>query len=303
MKRSLRMKSGPLAAVLGASLALGGCMAADALRAQDPLVETDGARAGVDRSGLSYADLADLVGDASLIALVEIADQATVEPERAPGLAAGDARLFLEARTEALLAGRSAVGESLSFLADRALGENGRAPKVEKQRFVVFADPVPGARGQLQLVDPKAMVPANPGFLERLRQVIAAFADPDAPPVVTGVRDVISIPGNLAGESETQMFIETASGAPVSLSVIRRPGMEPTWGVSWAEIVDPTAGPVQPETVEWYRLACALPADLPPDAFLQEGGASRRQAEEDYRFVLEQLGPCTRTRAQTPRPL
>jgi len=295
--------SGALASALAASVALAGCMAVDAVRAQDrPAMESGGQgdaqvdAGALDRSGLTYADLADLVGTASLIALVEIRDQAEVERERAPGLAPGDARLFLQARTEALLAGRSAVGESLTFLADRVLRENGRAPKVRKQRFVVFADPVAGSPGQLQLVDPKAMVPADPAFVERLRRVIATFAAPDLPPVVTGVRDVISVPGNLAGESETQMFVETVTGAPASLSVIRRPGMAPSWGVSWSEIVDASARPPEAETAGWYRLACGLPAQLPSDAFLQASGPARRQAEEDYRFVLEQLGPCSRSR-------
>jgi hypothetical protein len=127
--------------------------------------------------------------------------------------------------------------------------------------------------------------------------VIAALAAADAPPAVTGIRDVMSVPGNLAGESETQLFLDTATGQPVSLSVIRRPGMDPTWGVSWSEIVDQSARPPEPRTVAWYRLACFLPARLPADAFLQQDAASRRQADADYRFIVEQLGTCQRSRA------
>jgi hypothetical protein len=125
--------------------------------------------------------------------------------------------------------------------------------------------------------------------------VIAAFAAPDARPGVTGVRDVMSVPGNLAGESETQMFLDTATGEPVSLTVVRRPGMEPQWGVSWSEIVDQAARPPAPATVEWYRLACFLPRRLPADAFLQQDQASRRRAEADYAYILQQLGDCPRT--------
>ena len=79
---------------------------------------------------LTFADLAGLVEAAPMIAVVAISDQATVEPERSPGLAPGDVRLYLEAQTEALLAGRSAVGQSLTFLADRALLPNGRPPRL-----------------------------------------------------------------------------------------------------------------------------------------------------------------------------
>lgn len=244
----------------------------------------------------TYADVADLVGKAALVTLVEVRDQAEVDPARAPGLAPGHARLYIEARTVALLAGASAVGESLVYLVDVPLRENGKAPKLKKQRFLIFADRVPGRPGSLQLVEPGAQIPATPATEQLSRTVIAALAAPDAPPRITGVRDVMSVRGNLAGESETQLFLDTASGAPVSLTVLRRPGMEPVWGVSWSEIVDQAARPPQPETVEWYRLACSLPAQLPEDAFLQEDAAARRQAETDYRFILQQLGQCTRVR-------
>jgi hypothetical protein len=245
----------------------------------------------------TYADLADLTEAAALVALVEVRDQAEVEPERAPGLAPGHARLYLEARTLALLAGRSALGESLEYLVDVPLDAKGKAPKLKKQHFLVYADPVAGRAGALQLVDPSAQLPATPENEQLARAVIAAFAATDAPPAVTGIRDVMSVPGNLAGESETQLFLDTEDGQPVSLSVVRRPGMEPTWGVSWSEIVDQSARPPEPQTVAWYRLACFLPAQLPADAFLQQDAASRRRAEADYRFIVEQLGVCSRTRA------
>ncbi len=291
-----RRRLGAASAALAAIAVLGGCMATEPVRAQAPLPqEARGTAAGA-AAGLTYADIADLVTTASTIAVVEVRRQATVERERAPGLAPSDARLFLEARTEVLLTGRSALGEELTFLADRPLRDNGRAPRVRKERFVIFADPVPGRPGQLQLIDPRAMLPADPALIERLRGAIAAFAGADVPPIVTGVRDVISVPGNLAGESETQMFIETRSGAPATLGVVRRPGMAPDWGVSWGEVVDPSARPPEPGTPAWYRLACSLPPTIRTDAHLQEGNAARLQAEADYRFVLDQLGPCERTR-------
>jgi len=242
----------------------------------------------------TYADLADLTGQADVVALVEVRDQAVVEPERAPGLAPGHARLYIEGRTQALLAGRSALGESLTYLVDVPLGAKGKAPKLRKQRFIVYADPVAGRPGELRLVGREAQLPATPATEQLARTVIAALAAPDAPPAVTGIRDVMSVAGNLTGESETQLFLDTANGAPVSLSVIRRPGMEPQWGVSWSEIVDQSARPPQRETIEWYRLACFLPAQVPGDAYLQEDRVARARAEADYRFILEQLGECSR---------
>lgn len=245
----------------------------------------------------TYADLADLAEKASLVALVTVRDQATVEPERAPGLAPGHARLYVEAQTGALLAGRAAIGESLAYLVDVPLDAKGKVPKLKKQRFLVFADPVPGRPGQLQLADPGAQLRADPATEQLARTVLAAVADTGAPPRVTGIGNAMSVPGNLAGESETQIFLDTEGGAPVSLTVIRRPGMEPQWGVSWSEIVDQSARAPARESLEWYRLACFLPGELPAGAYLQAEPAPRRQAGEDYRFIVEQLGGCPRLRA------
>jgi hypothetical protein len=80
----------------------------------------------------------------------------------------------------------------------------------------------------------------------------------------------------------------------VSLSVIRRPGMAPEWGVSWSEIVDQAAAAPERETIGWYRLACSLPTELPDDAFLQDDAAAQARAREDYAFILQDLGPCDR---------
>lgn len=244
----------------------------------------------------TYADVAQLAELASIVALVEVRDQAVVRPERAPGLQPGHARLYVTARTAALLASRSPIGESLNYLVDLPLDAKGKPPKLRKQRFILFADPVQGRPGSLQLVEQGAQMPATPESEQLARTVVAAFAAPGLPPRVTGVGDVMSVAGNLVGESETQLFLDTATGEPVSLTVVRRPGMDPQWGVSWSEIVDQAARPPQPRTIEWYRLACSLPQQLPAGAYLQDDRESRVRAEADYRYILQQLGPCDRLR-------
>ena len=247
--------------------------------------------------GPTYADLVDLAEPAAIVAVVTVKDQATVPAERAPGLAPGRARLYLEAQTQRVLKGPGALGESLAYLADVPLDAKGKPPKLKKQTFLVFADPVPGNPGQLQLVKPDAQLAADPVLADRVRTVVEQLVARDAPPRITGVADVISVAGNLAGESETQMSIETVGGRPGSLTVIRRPNMAPTWGVSWSEIVDQSARPPQPGTLGWYRLACSLPRQLQPEDFLQADDAGRQRARADYRFILDSLGPCERARA------
>ena len=273
-----------LALLLGLS-----CVAAFPLSAQQP------AFAPSDNQP-NYVDLVDLADGAPLVVRAQIRRQAQVEAERAPGLAPGYARLYIEAQTLSLLTGSAPLGESLRYLVDVPLDSRGKPPKLKKQEVVLFANPVRGKPGELQLVDPRAQLPWSEGLEARLRPILASLVSQDAPPVVTGVRDALAVEGNLAGESETQLFLETRSGAPVSLSVIRRPGMAPRWGVSWSELVDQSVQPVRQGTLEWYRLACALPEVLPASANIAENARARQIAEQDYGFLVAQLGPCIRNR-------
>ena len=242
----------------------------------------------------TYVDLVELAKTASIVARVQILDQIVVPSERAPGVAPGKVRLYLEAATQALLSGSSGIGDSLAFLADRERDADGDPPDLEELSYLVFADLVEGRPGELRLAGPGAMLPAGAGLEQQVRTVLTQLAAADQPPMIEGVREVISVPGNLAGESETQIFLHTRSGDPVSLNVIRRPGMAPAWGASWTEIVDQAARPPEPGTLEWYSLACFLPQALPADAFLQGDDASRRQARADYQLILDEIGACAR---------
>ncbi|WP_416226957.1 hypothetical protein [Qipengyuania sp. ASV99] len=242
----------------------------------------------------TYADLTDLAERSEFVIRAEIRRQTVVEPERAPGLPPGFARLYIEARTQALLAGPSALGESLVYLVDVPVNARGKPDKFKDRVVVLFADSVSGRPGSLQLTGKQAQLDYSPALEARLRSVLSALVASDAPPVVTGVRDALAVQGTLTGESETQIFLATNNSSPVSITVLRRPGQRPVWGVSWGEIIDSAARPPQPETLRWYRLACALPERLPSSANLARDPDARRLAEADYAFVIHQMGPCAR---------
>ena len=242
----------------------------------------------------TYADLADLANGATLVVKAKIRRQSALDAAQSPFLRQGWVRLYLEADTEALLTGKAPIGESLRYLADVPLGPNGKAPNLKQQDVLLFALPVPGRTDELQLVTNEAQVLATPQVEAQARAIVGEFAAPDAPPQITGVRDVFSVAGNLAGESETQIFLQTEKDQPVSLSVIRRPGMMPEWGVSWTDLVDEAAHPPQPDTLAWYRLACFLPAQLPAKANVGDTGDNQARAAQDYALVIEQLGACPR---------
>ncbi len=95
---------------------------------------------------------------------------------------------------------------------------------------------------------------------------------------------------------ETQIFLQTRDGRPISLNVLRRPGETPRWAVALGEIVDRSARPPAPDTLLWYRLACALPPALPDSSAASLAAADAEATRADYALVLKGLGPCARAR-------
>lgn len=249
--------------------------------------------------GPTYADLATLAEQADLVIHAQIRSQTALKPDRAPGLQPGFARLYIQAQTVALIAGQGSVGSSLAYLVDVPLDPKGKVPKLKKRAFLLFADNVPGRAGEVRLVAPGAHLPFTPALEARLRPILTELYSPDAPPRITGISDALAVAGTLTGESETQVFLATENRAPVSLTILRRPGQRPQWGVSWGEIIDSSARPPAPETLRWYRLACSLPAQLPSSANLSREADERRLAAGDYAYVISQLGPCERRITQT----
>lgn len=256
--------------------------------------QTPPATAAVTEAGPTYADLAALSEASELVIRGKIRSATALKADRAPGLAAGFARLYVETQTISLIAGRSSVGGTLTYLVDVPLDAKGKVPKLKKREFILFARAVPGRAGSVQLIAPEGHLPYTPELEARLRPILTELYADDVPPRITGVSDALAVPGTLAGESETQIFLATQTRAPVSITILRRPGQPAQWGVSWGEIIDSAARPPQPETLRWYRLACSLPDQLPSNANLARESDERRLAAGDYAFVRQAIGPCER---------
>lgn len=244
---------------------------------------------------LTYADLVGLAEGAPLVVRAKITDQVALKPERAPDVAPGHVRLYIEAETLALIAGNAPLGKDLAYLVDVPLTAKGKAPKLKKSEVLLFARAVPNRPGMLQLIGKGAQQAYDPVLEERLRPILTALVAPEAPPAITRVGDALAVEGTLVGESETQLFLDTENDGPVSITVVRRPNQPVRWGVSWSEIVDQSARPPRKDTLEWYRLACSLPPQLPGEANLSRDPQARALAARDYAYVVEQLGECERT--------
>jgi hypothetical protein len=245
---------------------------------------------------LTYADLADLALNAPVVALAEIDRASRLDEERAIGVAPGHVRYYVEAELQSLIRSPAPVPARVSYLVDMPLDADGRRPRFRDRRVILLAAPVPGRSGEIQLVAPDAQLDWTAAREERIRAILNEAAAADAPGIVTGVGSVFSVPGTLPGESETQIFLATSDGRPVSVSVLRRPNQRPRWSVSLSEIVESSVPPPLPNTLLWYRLACFLPGRLPESSMEAMDREQIATARADFRMVVDDLGRCPRNR-------
>lgn len=247
-------------------------------------------------SAYSYADLADRALAAPVAVIATVTRTIRLKPEQTPGLTPGRARLFVEATANTLIRGTGEVPPALSYLADMPLDAKGKIPKLKGKQVLLLARPVAGKPGVLQLVAPDAQFALTPELERRVRAILTEAVRPDAAPAVTGIGSAFHVPGAIPGEGETQIFVTTRGNRPISLSILRRPGQERQWSVALGEVVDEAAQAPARDSLLWYRLACGLPRALPAEATADLDAEAAQAAQDDYGFVLGQLGSCTRSR-------
>jgi hypothetical protein len=272
--------------------ALAACLAATVLAGHAPAASQSTAAA----SPPPYADLADLALAAPISAHVRVREASRIKPSPTMLVPAGKLRYLVTADVIALIRGNGGVPPQVRYLVDLLPDSNGKAPKLKKTEAIIFAAPVPKRDGQIQLVAPDAQLPLSAGLADRTRAIIMAATRADAPPKITGVGDAFHVAGTLPEQGETQIFLIADDGRPVSLSVWREPGVAPRWALSLDEIVDQTGAPPTRDTLLWYRLACFLPRTLPEASSAALAPDAARIAAEDYKIVIDGLGPCSRRR-------
>jgi hypothetical protein len=276
-----------------AALGSGGSYATDSQQQPAP------AAAVAAPPALTYADVADLAVQAPVAAHVRVVRAGALRERDAPGVSAGHRRFLVTADVVSLIRAPGALPPRVSWLVDLPDDSRGRPARLPKRtELLVLAAPVDGRPGELRLAAPDAQLPYAAPLAERLRAIHRELAGANPAPRITAVGRAFHVPGAIPGESETQIFLQTADQRPVSLSILRRPGEQPRWAVSLAEFVDENAAPAQRDTLLWYRLACTLPRALPAASMNAASPEEARAIEADYRLVLQGLGPCTRTRTR-----
>ena len=254
-------------------------------------------------SPYSYADVADLATTAPMAIHARIASASALKPERAPGLAAGYSRFYVEADVISLIRGAGPLAARINYLVDLPLAANGKPVKLKKkQPVLIFARAVAGtaaganSTASVRLVAPDAQLPWDPATEARLRAILTEMVRPGAPPAITGFANGFHVPGTLPGEGETQLFFDTATGEPMSLTILTSADGSRRWAAAFGEIVDGSAAVPARGTLGWYRLACGLPRPLAETKLAGTPPEDRRKATSDYGVVLGALGECTRTR-------
>jgi hypothetical protein len=245
----------------------------------------------------SYADVADLAINAPVAAHVRLTRSTALKAAEGGRVAPGFSRHYVEADVVSLIKSAQGLPARVSYLADLPLGPNGKPAKLaKKSEFILLAQTVPGRPGELRLVAPDAQLAFTPALAQQVRAILREASAAAPPPRITGIGKAFHVRGSLPGESETQIFLQTAEERPVSLSVIRRPGETPRWAVALSEIVDDAATPPQVNTLLWYRLACTLPGALPTQSLADAAPDEAVAIRADYSLVMARLGACIRNR-------
>ncbi len=244
---------------------------------------------------LSYADVADMVMAARVAVRVRVKSASALSGKAAINVIPGRKRYLMTGDVMTLIRGEGGIAPRITWLVDQAPDARGKFPKLTKAELILLANRVPGHPAEVQLVSPDAQLFMTPEAGLRAHALVAELASPAAPPVITGISDAFHTPGTIEGEGTTQIFMTTRDERPISIGIVRQPQQPAAWSLFLSETVGDATSPPRPETLLWYRLACALPDALPDVAVASLAATDKAKVSEDYALVRKQLGACLRT--------
>lgn len=247
----------------------------------------------------SWTDWADLALAAPIVLIADVRRVARLGRRAAPDVPAGEARALVEGDLRAVLKAPAVLPAGAAWLWQGPATARGRPTVARGQRLLLFAQLLPGGRDPatqpVALIARDGQQPWTPEAEATVRAILTEALDPRlARLAITGVQDGFRTEGDVAGQSDTQLFLSTAEGRPVTLVVRRRPGETPLVLAATGDLVD-AAEPIRPRTLVWRALACGLPQTLPAHL------AARPALVADYRLVRDSLGACGR-RLAMPSP-
>lgn len=252
----------------------------------------------VSARSLSWTDWADLALASPIVLVGAVEKVDRLSRRDAPDVPASDVRALVQVKTQSVLKAPSVMPEGAAWLWQGRADAKGKAPFAREEVVLAFARPLSGgARPEvqaLQLVSPSAQQPWSAEAEGKLRSVLREAQTPGATGLmVTGISDAFRSEGDVPGTSESQFFLKTEGGRPVTVVVRHEPGREAEVLAGAGDLVD-RAQPIRRETLLWRGLACGLPAELPATF------ADRAGLAVDYAVAIKSIGACGRT-VEPPR--
>ncbi len=232
-----------------------------------------------------YADLAMLTLDAPVIVRARVTKAAVLPAKSAAGLNAGTVRLHVDAAVTDAITAPGTVPAAIDYLVDMPVAARGKPPVLKGADVLLF---LRADGSQFQLSNARGQLGWTAATEANVRNILTE-AHSGGVPAITGIGNAFRVPGNVPGEAESQFFLNTADGKPVSLVVLTRPGETQRLSLALGDVIDDAAEGIPHDTLRWYRTACFLPAKLPDTVEADADLAA------DYAFVLKSLGPCGRT--------
>jgi hypothetical protein len=247
---------------------------------------------------LAWTDWADLALAAPVVLAGTLTDVERASRKESADLPPGEGRAIVRAGLTAALKAPGLLPAEAAWRWEGAVDARRRPPFAPKAPVLVFGEPLSGggnpAVQPLRLVARHGQQPWSPAAeaivrdILRQAQALGKAGSGAQAPMVTGVADGFRTTGDVPGVSESQFFLTSADGVPLTLLVRRAPGTGPQVMVATGELVD-RARPVAPRTLLWRGLACGLPGGLPAALAADAGLVS------DYALARASIGACGRT--------
>jgi hypothetical protein len=250
-------------------------------------------------AGPSWVDLADLALASEVVLVATLSSIDRFSRRDAPDVPPDEVRAVVRAELAAALKAPGVLPAEAAWRWQGPADARGRTPFGKEDRVLLFGNPLPGGSNPavypLQLVSADGQQPWSAASEAIVRDVLRQALAPGARGLmVTDLRDAFRSEGDVPGASESQFFLKTEGGQPLTLIVRRTPGAVPEVRAASGELLD-RAAPVEPRTLLWRALACGMPAALPAALAADAGLAA------DYALARARLGRCER-RLQPPAP-
>lgn len=271
--------------------ALAGATAAGAISGESPGAPPaiSGAHSTAGDTAAEWTLLADLALASPVVLRGTVARARRLSGNAAADVPRGSMRMLVEVELESVLKAPGLLPARAEWLWQGAPGPDGRPPVRAGQTVLAFLS-VPLGSPKPDVVQFRLTAPAAQriwdGPAEAAVRAILAQAQRGEAVMVTSVADGFRVAGAVAGASESQFFLQTDAGRPLTLVVTRTPVAAPQVRVATGDVIAASSTAVQPATLLWRALACGLPADLP----------ARMQADPDlladYHLARDSFGDC-----------